>query len=109
MCHKTHSIKEQNVMNAQYFNRHNNGDKITIWLLVDRQHDRQRLIWHYSCCSWSVVYYDVFTTESTMDKKTSSIKIQYAKGRLINVQTKHHIICTYIEVNVTGCRPWYII
>jgi len=50
MCPKTHSIKEQNVMNAQYFNRHNNGDKITIWLLVDRQHDRQRLIWHYSCC-----------------------------------------------------------
>lgn len=42
------------------------------------------LFGYYSCI-------DVLTTESTMDKKTSSIKMQYAMGRLMNVQAKHHI------------------
>lgn len=56
---KTYSIKKQNVMNAQYFNRHNNGDKITIWLLVDRQHDRQRLIWHYSYSYYHGVWFTI--------------------------------------------------
>ncbi len=31
-----------------------------------------------------------------MDKKTSPIKKQNAMGKLMNVQAKHHIICTYI-------------